>query len=167
MVIDPGSPGYYGDEAEPNPTLMEKPVAKNPVEYAEQVLGVHSVHNDAANALGDLERALQDRVRLHAEIRQWKSRITDREMDVAATVRAADPEASLAAYERSLKIALHDDTQMKALRDNLDDAQNRLDVAEAAVEYNKTTARVQSARMVELGGLLEFYAVTKRASNKS
>lgn len=142
-------------------------MAKNPVEYAEQTLKVHEVHETAVDALKRLEQGLQDRLKCQVYIRQCKSTITDREMVVANDVRAADPEASLAAFERSLKIAVHDDPELKKLRNLLDAAHNDLDMAEATVEAMKATARVQSSRMVELGGLLEFYAVTKRTASKS
>lgn len=131
---------------------------KNPVIYAEGTLGVHTVHAEAQGALSVLEQALTDAARHAAERRSLAEQVADREVVLTSDERAAQPDMSQAAFDRHIKAVLRRDPTLASLRHDLQGAQAQEDMASARVKAADATVRALSARMIELGGLLTFYA---------
>jgi hypothetical protein len=136
-------------------------VKQTPVDYAEDVLGVHAVATEA----DDVHAALASHLAVHATaastIRSLNDRIDAREFELAGEIRSEHPDISQTALERAIKDARQSDDVMRGLRRELRDVQSEQDLAQADIERNKYRLRVLSARMNELGGLLAFYGAAK------
>lgn len=131
------------------------------VNYAEQMLHVHEVYDEAKAALEGLRHAQRAVIDLAAERRQLNETMTDVEMVLAGETRAANPDLSQAAFERMMKEVLHADGDLKRLRARSMELQSKHEEAEAAVREHEFILRVKAARMEELGGLLAFYGASK------
>jgi hypothetical protein len=141
-----------------------RPEAKA-VAYAETSLKVHAVYTEAQEALD----ALGNHQRAATELADWKRRVqeelADREMDLISTERAANPEMSQAAFDRYIKLVIQGDSDMTVARGKVLDLQFKLDEANASVVHTEAHIKILTGRMHELGGLLEFYAATKKSAS--
>lgn len=133
------------------------------INYAEQILHVHDVHTDATTALDELKVAQAAVVEYADQRRRIGERLTDREMELASAERAKHYEQSQAWFERHMKEVLQADPAMRALRVESLDAQAQHDLAEQGVRECEFRIRICTARMEELGGLLQFYGTAKLA----
>lgn len=129
--------------------------------YAEHVLGVHTVYDEAKAATADLKKAHKAVVEWAGQKRDLVESINDRTAVLTGELRAKYNDLSATAFKPVLDNALQLDEDLKRLRRELATAQKEHDRAEAAVREVEHTIRVKAARMDELGGLLHFYAATK------
>lgn len=129
--------------------------------YAEQVLGVHSVYDEAKAATADLKEAHKAVVEWAGQKRDLVESINDRTAVLTGELRATYNDMSATAFKPVLDNALQLDDDLKRLRRELASAQREHDRAEAAVREIEQVIRVLSTRMDELGGLLHFYAAVK------
>lgn len=139
---------------------------QTPVAYAEGTLGVHDVYEQSLEAHKQLEAALGLYADAAASIREINGAIEAREYDLVAAHRGENPDISLSALDRWLKDQRHADDSLRELRDDLLNKQADSDSAHVNIEKYKYRLRVLSARMNELGGLLNFFASAKMAAQK-
>lgn len=133
-------------------------MAGNPITYAEGVLGVHSVWTEAESRLTAHGSAVLHRADLLALLRGNRADQADREATLLAEVTGKYAEQSDTARNRILKTVVHDDDAHRRLREGERELQAALDDVEANISHHEKGLSVLSARMVELGGLLTFYA---------
>lgn len=136
----------------------------NAVTYAEDELQVHTVWEQAQSRMQDLHQALKASAEIVTAIRDTKDKLADREREIVTTTRGAFHELSETAWSKKLKELVHDDPTSKDLRDLLRGHEAAHDEAEADVKYHTQGVQLYQARMIELGGLLNFYAATKRTA---
>lgn len=141
-------------------------MAKNPVEYAEVELGVHSTWTDATARLDALQQALQTEHEAAQAIKQTKDKLADREREIVTQTRGGFHELSDTAWKTKLKELVHDDPASKELRDSLRSHEASHDQAGADVRYHTQGVQLYTARITELGGLLNFYAASRIGATK-
>lgn len=141
-------------------------MATNPIKYAEQELGVHQAYERAQAARQRFAKFAVTLNEANTAIRHIHEMMDDREQELVAEQRAANPEMSATAFKEHMKEVVHADESMKDFRKDLMDKQDSRDAAEISVEAAKYAMRVEAARLNELGGLLNFYAATKYATTQ-
>lgn len=142
--------------------MADSPEARA-MNYAEQNLGVHTVYSDA--------RKLSEQLRLdNNAVTEWADQrrrineaLADREHVLVNQTRGKHPDDSVAAFDRRMKEVLQEDADMRRLRGEAMDAHMKHERAELQVRETEFQIRIATARMEELGGLLQFYGATKAA----
>jgi DNA recombination-dependent growth factor C len=144
---------------------MSEAVRKSPVKYAEDDLGVHDI------LLGVLEarRKLDEEIlSLIADARDQKRKaeqdLEDRETDLLIDERGKHVEMSATALKEHMKIVLHKDAEWRRLRDLVRTLTDQIDGAEVDRRLNDRDIEIGCARMIELGGYLNYLAAAKQAS---
>lgn len=132
-----------------------------PVVYAEDILLVHKVYDSAVKAHDRLVEALEDQALANAILRSLREAETDRTIDLSVDESIANPDFSVAAMERHMKVAAQKDDELMIIRDKIGNALRDLGQAEARVLGLRSESKMYNARLVELGGLLNFYAAVK------
>lgn len=131
--------------------------------HAEGYLGVERVYAAAKEACATMEAARHECHVISIQRKAVDGQITDREMQVIADERAASADMSATAFDRHIKVVLHNDAELRSLRDKRDVLALQYERASADADIAKIRAKVESSRMEELGGLLRFYAAVKEA----
>lgn len=144
-------------------------MSSNPVEYAEETLGVHSVYEEA-----------ERRYQLHAEASDALDRTSDEIRSVRASIEASEIELisdlrgseeakgmSKTAFGDYLKEKLKEDADLRVWRIRLADLEGVRAEFERALKHHQLGIHLATARMEELGGLLEFYAAVKLVNNQT
>jgi hypothetical protein len=141
------------------------PKAPNPVAYAEDTLGVHEI----------LEGVIAAREKLDKEIlttwantrdakRKAESDLEDREMELVISERGKHPDISETAFRGHLKEVLFKDTEWRRIRDHIRGLADDIDGAEVDRKLTERDIEIGCARMIELGGYLNYLAAAKNAS---
>lgn len=133
------------------------------VVYAEGSLNVHAVYTEAQESLEALGKHQRTATDLTDTKRRLMVALDDREMELVSAERAANPDMSQAAFDRHIKLVLQADSEMVDYRTQVLDLQFKLDEANASVVHTEAQIRILTSRMKELGGLLQFYAATKKS----
>ena len=138
----------------------------NPVQYAEDVLNVHGVFDEAESVYIRYTTALDAHTDNVAAVRTLREGLADAEAEVSVRERAANPDQSVTAFEKHLKDVLRNDSEVRKIRHNLMEAQYAADQSEADIKRHDGKLKMLAARMEELGGLLNYFAATKMAASK-
>lgn len=136
----------------------------NPVQYAETQLGVHTVYAEAqseyaayvaaADRLEDAEQAIRHTAAMH----------DDRQAVLVAEHGPATAALTTQAARKAHMQSVFDaDPEIKDLEDRLSTLNADKRLAQRDMSVNKMGLELRIARMQELGGLLQFYAVAKAA----
>ena len=134
----------------------------NPVLYAEQELGVHDVWNQAQQRLAQHAAAVAEKASLTTSIRRLKVRMADREAELTSDLIGLHADLKTATERtKAVKDGIQKDSQMRDLRAELDDLESTRDMITADISSHEQGCHVMAARMVELGGLLQFYAAAR------
>ena len=128
-------------------------------------LGVHTVWEHVKERQAELVR-LQDRLKDERRTRrQLEAMKSDVEMTLLESEQGAHREMSVAALERHMKgIYFHNSNVIEA-RNKLIELAAVIDTLEYEINAVEVDIRVSTARLTELGGLLQFMAVLKAAEN--
>lgn len=135
--------------------------------YAEETLGVHRVHEQAHIARAELDRVLNDLSEARDKRRSTEAQIEDRELELVADERGKHADMSEAAMGRHLKIVFHRDGDLQNLRSSLRSIVGDIEGLEYDKVMHETDIKIAVARMQELGGYLQYLAVVKSTSNTS
>lgn len=138
----------------------------NPVKYAEDELGVHDVQTRAERALKDFGEWSIAEADHAARVRDCKDDVDDHQAVATAEQRGKHADLSNADFDRSLRRFLATDVGLAELRSKLRKAQHDHDEATAERRHAEHTIEALAARMIELGGLLNFYAAVKAAGSQ-
>lgn len=134
---------------------------KNPVAYAEDVLNVHGVYGEARELTEALEDARARHSKANVSVRNLRERLADEEARLTLEARGENPDLSATAFERQLRLLLQEDEGLRSIRRQILEAQAVLDETEAEYRVLDRRIDVATARLVELGGLLHFYAAAR------
>ena len=129
------------------------------VSYAEVRLSVHDVYNEAVTAHKALDDCLNRMADCRDSKRTWESATIDREMDLSADERGKHDDMSDAAMGRHLKIVFRQDTFLTEARGTLNTITSDLEGLEYDRAMSETGIKIAVARMIELGGYLQYLAV--------
>lgn len=133
----------------------------NPVQYAEQELGVHSIYSESQAMLASLDEMVTDLDKAIDERRNLDEQISDHEMDLLIVERGKHADHSEAAFARHLKEVTFKDQALKRLKHDRNAKAGEVSGLELDIEYTKYKIKVAVARMNMLQGLLQFYAAAK------
>lgn len=143
--------------------IVEK---KSAVDYAEDDLRVHEVYEVARTAWFRMESARTELLGMRATKRRIENRIADREADIMADVTAAlGGAASQAAIDRQVKLQIGTDPDLRQLRREALDHQDDIDGQETNAALAKAQIEIETGRMHELGGYLQYLAAAKSAAS--
>jgi hypothetical protein len=134
----------------------------NAVQYAEDVLEVHKVWQQAQERFDQYTSALGDRAKLQSDLRKIRASLSDREAILIQEGRIKYAELSATAFDKVYRTLVHDDSDHRELREHERERQCDLDLVEADISAHEYQLKLFTSRMNELGGLLEFYAAAKR-----
>lgn len=135
----------------------------NPVAYAENELGVHSVYADLQQQTAYLEEVRRQHTDLVIQKRNREIALEDREGELADELRLSNVECSEAAFQRLLKDTLRHDEKYRQLRSEHHELSIAATQVEAELESGKAKQRMLTARVGQIGDLLRFYAAGKDA----
>lgn len=98
-------------------------------------------------------------------MREQKSKLSDRKLEVAAEMPSRDGYAAMKVTDQreALKRALADDPTCNEVETKIEELQSEVDIKSAELKHHELGLSVLSARMHELGGLLSFYSAAKQA----
>jgi DNA-binding transcriptional ArsR family regulator len=133
------------------------------LQYAEQTLGVHTVHKEAGEWAERLDKARARLMDLRGQQRDEEANYTDLELNTIAEARAQLSDMSQAAFDRHIKIALNNDETLREERAKLAARARQIDSAEYEVSVARTRVEILLARMHELGGYFGYLAAIKNA----
>lgn len=134
------------------------------LDYAERVLGVHKVYEEAEALLIELDTVMNAFDAAVDARRTLDERIEDHQMDVMILLRGQlGGEISQAAFDKRLKETYYKDEALKRLRMERNAKAGEASGLELDIEHVKYRLKVKVGRMEELGGYFHFLAVTKQA----
>lgn len=133
------------------------------LQYAEQTLGVHSVHDELVSHLETLDGLYNDLDKAQDRRRSLVELVADAEADLLSEERGKHPDMSATGMDQHLKAAKRKNPVLRKLRDQLNEVQSEIQGLEYDVDLTKAHVRVKSARMEELGGYLNYLAAVKQA----
>lgn len=133
------------------------------LQYAEQKLGVNTVHEEAVVAHQALDKLLTDLSEAKDQKREKEARLEDKMMEIVADERSKHPEMSEAGMTRHLKLAYSDDEEVRAYRDQIQSLTNSIEGIEYDKSFMETSIKIAVARMHELGGYLVYLASIKNS----
>lgn len=137
------------------------------VEYAEQELKVHEVYNGAMKRRNDLEAILSQLAELRDKLRFEEVQLADAETQVAIEERGKHPDMSISGMERHLKIKLRESDEVRERKETLAKLRSEIDRYEFDKQIAETDIKIATARMIELGGYIQYLAVIKERSPKA
>lgn len=135
----------------------------NAVTYAETELKVHEVYDHACEAARHLTRHTQEIVKYKADIRELEWKIALRETEILDEEWSKHPDMPVTRMDKHVKAAQLKDPKLDGLHGDLRYIRFELDKAEELKKNEEIRARVHSARMIELGGYLQYLAEAKVA----
>lgn len=142
-----------------------------PVEYVENGLGAHKVWEDSQKVNAELHQAMRTRDALIVDARRLQDRLEARETELLDNLLGAyanmPKQPSQAQVERDLKSEVSHDEEHGAVRKAFSEAQSNRDAAVSEVRALEFQSRALTARMLEIGDVLKFYAACKDAQTQA
>lgn len=133
----------------------------NPVQYAEETLGVHGVWQECQDRLAAHDQAKALYLKALSGLRDTKAELADRERSIVSDERGNHPDMKPMAFKDHIKSVLDGDLYIKGYRKDLAGFESLRDEAEADMRHHELGVRALTARMHELAGLLDFYGAAK------
>jgi hypothetical protein len=133
------------------------------LDYAERVLGVHKVYEEANALLVALDGCCTSLDEAIDARRALDDKISDYEMDILIAERGKHADMSQAGMDRHLKEVYHKDETLKRLRMERNAKAGEASGLELDQKFIEWQLKVKVGRMEELGGYFHFLAVTKQA----
>lgn len=136
-------------------------MSRKALDYAEQELGVHAVHEqalkdrDSLKALLDVLAAAQDTKRRITE------NLTVREAELGIEERGKHPDMAQGTMDKHLKHSIQKDAKHASLRKDLADAISEAEGLENEITILKRDIDIGVARMNELGGYFGYLSMMK------
>lgn len=140
----------------------------NPVVYAERTLGVHIPWEQSQALLVERDELSRQLVTLRGTVRNLKTILEDRTMEIRSDAPSHPewPAKGVQEREKFVKVLIFLDESVQETNSNIEDAQEKLDSADARIKQIEVSLHVLTARMNELSGLLHFYAAAKAAEDR-
>lgn len=133
------------------------------LQYAEVELGVHEVYLEAMKAHTDLIHVSTMIVNHRNEIREIEAAIATREAEIVDEEWGKHPDMAVTRMDKHVKTAILKDPTLIDQHRELRSRKFDLDVEEANKSMLEGTLRMNTARMNELGGYLQYLAAVKQA----
>lgn len=141
------------------------PPAKSPelraLEYAEEVLGVHSIHADAVKHRDRLDKILTELADLRDKLRFEEASLVDEEMQIIIEERGKHPDMSVSGMDRHLKIKMRESDEVRERKETVAKLKSEVEGLEFDKTISETDIKIAQARMNELGGYFQYLAAIK------
>lgn len=131
------------------------------MQYAENVLGVHTIYEDAKAAKNQLDEALTPLSESRDKLRELEYLLQEAELEVASEEWAKHPEMAVTRMEKHMKAAIWNNDRCRELREQLAKVRGDIDGFEADVKVAEAGVRIAAARLTELGGYFHYLAAIK------
>ena len=131
--------------------------------YAEDSLGVHRVYTDSENIVLQLQELYKKRAGLETESRNMATDIERHRASLLDRETLANPEMSVTAHERHMKLVYARDEKLREMTDTLNQVMAERDLIDADIRGRETNHKGHVARMNELGGYFSYLAMAKNA----
>lgn len=137
------------------------------LQYAEDQLGVNQVYEMACGHLEDLDVSTSDLDKALDRKRELEEKYADAEVDLINEKRGLHPDISDTKFRQELKVWEREDDALNQLRIDLNSVKSEIQGLEFDLSIIKARIQVGSARLVELGGYLNYLtAVKNQAENQ-
>ena len=136
----------------------------NAVTYAEDRLGVHDILKGTIEARGHLDKALTVLSEARDARRRAEQDKEDIEIELAIAERGKHADMSQAQMDKHLKQVWFQNEMWRNLRDQIRELSDKIDGADLDRKILERDIEMGCARMVELGGYLQYLAAAKLTS---
>lgn len=133
--------------------------------YAEQVLGVHTVHEQAVAARNSLDEALTRLSDARDRRRSLEHERDDLEQELISEEWSKHPDMAQTRFDKHIKGVYYRSDAWRELRSKLAEVQSEIDGLECDQRLYEQDIRIAASRLQELGGYLEYLAAVKRAES--
>lgn len=133
------------------------------IAYAEDTLGIHRTWVETMSLAAQLNDLYGQLAGFTTETRILDWSLDERKNELLVLQSKANTEMSIAAFERHMKLVFAEDDQLASIGKTKVDAMARRDAVEASIKSVERNSNGCIARMKQLGGYLEYLAVTKAA----
>jgi len=131
------------------------------LQYAEIKLGVHEIFEDTVELTGELDTLLGELDKAQDAKRLLVEEYADREVELISEMRGVHPNMSDTRFKSEFKGWERTDKKLREVREK----QATVQATIQGLEYDRTVIEVRikvgTARMVELGGYLQYLAAIK------
>lgn len=134
------------------------------LKYAEDQLGVHTVFEETVELTAELDTLLGELDKAQDAKRLLIEEYADREVELISEMRGVHPNMSDTRFKSEFKGWERTDKVLHELRAKQADAQATIQGLDYDLEVVRTRIKVGTARMVELGGYLQYLAAVKIAA---
>jgi hypothetical protein len=131
--------------------------------YAETTLGVHTCYESANAAHSELDEIVTNLDKAQDQRRMLVESIADREAELLNEEWAKHPDMAASRMDQHIRIAKRKDTFLSELRNQLNAVHAEINGLEYDADIQKHRLKIETARMVELGGYLNYLAAIKQA----
>lgn len=135
----------------------------NAVDWAESSLGLSQLWKEIQTAQSNLDDLATHLDKAQDDKRMLAEAVTDREADLYLEERAKHAEQSATWLDKHMVAQKRKDPKLITLRRDYIAAQSTLSGLEYDWEVQKSQVKILTARMVQLGGYLNFLAAAKQA----
>ena len=142
------------------------PAAKA-LRYAEEELRVHTVYNEVLVTREELDKVLTDLSELRDKKRALALSLEDKELAVAADEWGKHPDMAVSRMEKHIKQAYSNDGEIRGMREELAKLSGDIEGREFDRDMLETDIRIACARLMELGGYLQYLAAIKTEAGKA
>lgn len=133
------------------------------LQYAEQVLGVHSSYERSLNAQHELDEITTELDKARDRKRELTDQVSEHEMDLLIAERGKHADMSQAGMDRHIAIVKSKDTMLQELRKQLTGVAAQVDGLELDLSVQQSIIKIETARMTELSGYFNYLAAVKEA----
>jgi len=137
----------------------------NAVTYAED-LGVHTTYERCQSLREGLATQLEVSSQKRKAKRELESMISDLEFELLSVEMDANANMSQAALDRHMKRVFAKDSTHQQLRKQLREVSAEFDESDAARSLIEADIRIETARLVELGGYFQYLGAAKMAQTR-
>lgn len=135
------------------------------VEYAEQTLKVHALWDEAQKAQADLDNLASELDKAQDQKRALAEKILDRETELLEEEQGKHEKQSATWLKEHMVVQKRKDPVLKDLREKHFAEASTLSGLEYDWDVKKTQCRLLEARLLQMGGYLNFLAAAKQAEN--
>jgi chromosome segregation ATPase len=139
---------------------------KRAIDYAEHVLGVHSVANNAEAARNKLDETLTALSEERDKLNSVKDQITEIELEIIGDERGKHPDMAQTQMNQHVKIAFAHSGKLQSLKKQQREIESAIDGLQMDERMAEVDIKMCTARMIELGGYFQYLAIAKWFNEK-
>lgn len=135
--------------------------------YAEDKLGVHAVWEELNAEIAKMDDALTRLDKAQDDRRKLEDDYDDREVELTGEMRGIHPNMTDTRFKSEWKGWERSDSRLREIRQELNNVKSIIQGEEIELDLCRTRIKVGSARLIELGGYLNYLAAVMNQAEKS